>query len=152
MEGNAKSDQIVDVGSVVEAVSADDGDAPLYSLESLCMRCGENVSFSPFSATFSFSFGFSMNSLSTFSRTFGVVNSGIQFSILLLFYSSFGGRCEVSALFSSSAASMRSTCIQYSITFTPSFPSLVIYRVNVRCLCHAHVFFLLLCVIAFNSL
>ncbi|KAL9276678.1 hypothetical protein ACSQ67_025788 [Phaseolus vulgaris] len=43
MEGNAKSDQIVDVGSVVEAVSADDGDAPLYSLESLCMRCGENV-------------------------------------------------------------------------------------------------------------
>ncbi|KAK6645786.1 hypothetical protein PHAVU_L001601 [Phaseolus vulgaris] len=42
MEGNAKSDQIVDVGSVVEAVSADDGDAPLYSLESLCMRCGEN--------------------------------------------------------------------------------------------------------------
>ena len=47
MEGNAKSDQIVDVGSVVEAVSADDGDAPLYSLESLCMRCGENVSFSP---------------------------------------------------------------------------------------------------------
>ncbi|QCD82861.1 zinc finger protein [Vigna unguiculata] len=42
MEGNAKSEQIVDVGSVVEAVSADDGDAPLYSLESLCMRCGEN--------------------------------------------------------------------------------------------------------------
>ncbi|XP_014505821.1 zinc finger protein ZPR1 [Vigna radiata var. radiata] len=42
MEGNAKNEQIVDVGSVVEAVSADDGDAPLYSLESLCMRCGEN--------------------------------------------------------------------------------------------------------------
>lgn len=42
MEGNGKSEQIVDVGSVVEAVSADDGDAPLYSLESLCMRCGEN--------------------------------------------------------------------------------------------------------------
>ncbi|WVZ24905.1 hypothetical protein V8G54_003449 [Vigna mungo] len=42
MEGNVKSEQIVDVGSVVEAVSADDGDAPLYSLESLCMRCGEN--------------------------------------------------------------------------------------------------------------
>ncbi|KOM31785.1 hypothetical protein LR48_Vigan01g134000 [Vigna angularis] len=42
MEGNAKSEQIVDVGAVVEAVSADDGDAPLYSLESLCMRCGEN--------------------------------------------------------------------------------------------------------------
>ncbi|KAL9277440.1 hypothetical protein ACSQ67_025011 [Phaseolus vulgaris] len=48
MEGNAKSDQIVDVGSVVEAVSADDGDAPLYSLESLCMRCGENILLSAF--------------------------------------------------------------------------------------------------------
>ncbi|RDX78180.1 Zinc finger protein ZPR1-like protein, partial [Mucuna pruriens] len=42
MGGNGKSEQIVDVGSVVEAVSADDGDAPLYNLESLCMRCGEN--------------------------------------------------------------------------------------------------------------
>ncbi|XP_027345533.1 zinc finger protein ZPR1-like [Abrus precatorius] len=40
MEEN--KEQIVDVGSVVEAVSADDGDAPLYNLESLCMRCGEN--------------------------------------------------------------------------------------------------------------
>ncbi|XP_040869059.1 zinc finger protein ZPR1 isoform X5 [Glycine max] len=39
---DANREQIVDVGSVVEAVSADDGDAPLYSLESLCMRCGEN--------------------------------------------------------------------------------------------------------------
>ncbi|KAL8490427.1 hypothetical protein ACS0TY_025585 [Phlomoides rotata] len=34
--------QIVDVGSVVEAVSAQDSDAPLYEVESLCMRCGEN--------------------------------------------------------------------------------------------------------------
>ncbi|KAL2627729.1 hypothetical protein AAZV13_07G189400 [Glycine max] len=33
---------VVDVGSVVEAVSADDGHAPLYSIESLCMRCHEN--------------------------------------------------------------------------------------------------------------
>ncbi|XP_061351546.1 uncharacterized protein LOC133296557 [Gastrolobium bilobum] len=43
MEGNnGKGEEIVDVGSVVEAVSADDGAAPLYNLESLCMRCGEN--------------------------------------------------------------------------------------------------------------
>ncbi|KAJ1443265.1 Zinc finger, ZPR1-type [Sesbania bispinosa] len=41
MEGNNR-EEIVDVGSVVEAVSADDGDAPLYNLESLCMRCGQN--------------------------------------------------------------------------------------------------------------
>ncbi|KAL3654521.1 hypothetical protein CASFOL_001506 [Castilleja foliolosa] len=34
--------QIVDVGSVVEAVSSEDGNAPLYEVESLCMRCGEN--------------------------------------------------------------------------------------------------------------
>ncbi|XP_051125755.1 uncharacterized protein LOC127247782 [Andrographis paniculata] len=34
--------QIVDVGSVVEAVYAEDSDAPLYVVESLCMRCGEN--------------------------------------------------------------------------------------------------------------
>lgn len=40
MEGNNEN---VDVGSVVEAVSADDGDAPLYHVESLCMRCGQNV-------------------------------------------------------------------------------------------------------------
>lgn len=42
MEANNK-DQIVDVGSVVEAVSAEAGDAPLYALESLCMRCHQNV-------------------------------------------------------------------------------------------------------------
>ncbi|OIV93319.1 hypothetical protein TanjilG_23091 [Lupinus angustifolius] len=35
-------EQIVDVGSVAEAVSTDVGDAPLYVVESLCMRCGEN--------------------------------------------------------------------------------------------------------------
>ncbi|XP_004293742.1 PREDICTED: zinc finger protein ZPR1-like [Fragaria vesca subsp. vesca] len=40
---NNNKDQIVDVRSVVEAVSADDSsDAPLYKVESLCMRCGEN--------------------------------------------------------------------------------------------------------------
>ncbi|KAL5811839.1 hypothetical protein ACOSQ3_026789 [Xanthoceras sorbifolium] len=39
---NTSKEQIVDVGSVVEAVSAEDGDAPLYQVESLCMRCGEN--------------------------------------------------------------------------------------------------------------
>jgi hypothetical protein len=43
MEANSKKEQIVDVRSVVEAVSADDSDAPLYQVESLCMRCGENV-------------------------------------------------------------------------------------------------------------
>lgn len=43
MEANSKKEQIVDVRSVVEAVSADDSDAPLYRVESLCMRCGENV-------------------------------------------------------------------------------------------------------------
>lgn len=41
MESN--KDQIVDVGSVVEAVSADDNDVPIYEVESLCMSCGENV-------------------------------------------------------------------------------------------------------------
>ncbi|CAO2820018.1 unnamed protein product [Amaranthus hypochondriacus] len=40
MEGS--KDQIVDVGSVVEAVSAEDDDVPIYEVESLCMRCGEN--------------------------------------------------------------------------------------------------------------
>ncbi|KAL6546227.1 hypothetical protein OROMI_021948 [Orobanche minor] len=35
--------QIVDVGSVVEAVFAEDSDAPIYEVESLCMRCGENA-------------------------------------------------------------------------------------------------------------
>lgn len=34
----------MDVRSVVEAVSAEDSDAPVYEVESLCMRCGENVS------------------------------------------------------------------------------------------------------------
>lgn len=39
----AKREQIVDVGSVVETLSADaSGDAPLYTLESLCMRCHQN--------------------------------------------------------------------------------------------------------------
>ncbi|KAL7602312.1 hypothetical protein Lser_V15G22236 [Lactuca serriola] len=33
---------VMDVRSVVEAVSTDDDDAPLYQVESLCMRCGEN--------------------------------------------------------------------------------------------------------------
>uniref|UniRef100_A0A5B7BA03 Putative zinc finger protein ZPR1 isoform X1 n=1 Tax=Davidia involucrata TaxID=16924 RepID=A0A5B7BA03_DAVIN len=35
-------DQIVDMRSVVEAISTDDSDAPLYQVESLCMRCREN--------------------------------------------------------------------------------------------------------------
>ncbi|XP_073037964.1 uncharacterized protein [Primulina eburnea] len=34
--------QIVDMRSVVEAISAEDSDAPLYEVESLCMRCGDN--------------------------------------------------------------------------------------------------------------
>ncbi|KAF7842539.1 zinc finger protein ZPR1-like [Senna tora] len=43
MEPNdGNREQIVDVRSVVEAVSAEDGDAPVYQVESLCMRCGEN--------------------------------------------------------------------------------------------------------------
>ncbi|XP_057755021.1 uncharacterized protein LOC130974240 isoform X1 [Arachis stenosperma] len=40
--GSGKREEIVDVGSVVEAVTAEEGDAPLYNVESLCMRCGEN--------------------------------------------------------------------------------------------------------------
>ncbi|XP_057511637.1 uncharacterized protein LOC130793793 [Actinidia eriantha] len=40
METN--KDSIVDVRSVVEAISIDGSDAPLYQVESLCMRCGEN--------------------------------------------------------------------------------------------------------------
>ena len=36
---------VVDVESVVEAVCADDGHAPLYNIKSLCMRCHENVNF-----------------------------------------------------------------------------------------------------------
>ncbi|KAL6996495.1 hypothetical protein U1Q18_006627 [Sarracenia purpurea var. burkii] len=35
-------DTIVDVRSVVEAISTDNADAALYQVESLCMRCGEN--------------------------------------------------------------------------------------------------------------
>ncbi|XP_047332386.1 zinc finger protein ZPR1 homolog [Impatiens glandulifera] len=35
-------DSNVDVGSVVEAICLDDVDTPLYKVESLCMRCGEN--------------------------------------------------------------------------------------------------------------
>ncbi|XP_043694775.1 zinc finger protein ZPR1 homolog [Telopea speciosissima] len=38
----ASRDPIVDVGSAVEAVSADDDAVPLHQIESLCMRCGEN--------------------------------------------------------------------------------------------------------------
>ncbi|XP_021888039.1 zinc finger protein ZPR1 isoform X2 [Carica papaya] len=40
----SSKDEIVDVRSVVEAISADDDsiDTPLYQVESLCMRCGEN--------------------------------------------------------------------------------------------------------------
>lgn len=32
-----------DVRSVVEAISTDNEDAPLYQVESLCMRCTQNV-------------------------------------------------------------------------------------------------------------
>ncbi|XP_054779233.1 uncharacterized protein LOC129287105 [Prosopis cineraria] len=43
MEANdGNREQILDVRSVVEAVSAEDGDVPVYHVESLCMRCGEN--------------------------------------------------------------------------------------------------------------
>jgi hypothetical protein len=39
-----KNDQDIDVRSVVEAVSADlSFGAPLYVVESMCMRCQENV-------------------------------------------------------------------------------------------------------------
>nr|GMC85054.1 zinc finger protein ZPR1-like [Ipomoea batatas] len=55
MENSATApakDQIVDVRSVVEAVAAagDDADidTPLYEVESLCMRCGENILLSAF--------------------------------------------------------------------------------------------------------
>ena len=42
------NDEQMDVGSVVEAVSADHSfGAPLYVVESMCMRCGENVCLSP---------------------------------------------------------------------------------------------------------
>ncbi|XP_018449056.1 uncharacterized protein LOC108820585 isoform X2 [Raphanus sativus] len=40
---NTGNDEQMDVGSVVEAVSADHSfGAPLYVVESMCMRCGEN--------------------------------------------------------------------------------------------------------------
>lgn len=40
-------DEQIDVRSVVEAVSADHSfGAPLYVVESMCMRCHENVSLS----------------------------------------------------------------------------------------------------------
>lgn len=43
MESN-KEKIVDDVGSVVEAISADDDNAtPLYQVESLCMRCTQNV-------------------------------------------------------------------------------------------------------------
>ncbi|KAL5578532.1 hypothetical protein UlMin_020231 [Ulmus minor] len=42
MEDGSGKEQIVDVRSVVEAVSAGDSTSPLYQVESLCMRCGEN--------------------------------------------------------------------------------------------------------------
>lgn len=38
------AEQVLDVQSVVEAVVAnEDADVPSYEVESLCMRCGENV-------------------------------------------------------------------------------------------------------------
>ncbi|CAL5366826.1 unnamed protein product [Camellia sinensis] len=40
METNNNS--IMDVRSVVEVISSDDNDAPLYQVESLCMRCRQN--------------------------------------------------------------------------------------------------------------
>lgn len=50
------NDQQMDVRSVVEAVSADHSfGAPLYVVESLCMRCGENVSL-PLTHTYLHSF------------------------------------------------------------------------------------------------
>ncbi|KAI3506299.1 hypothetical protein L1887_28656 [Cichorium endivia] len=38
----SKDSTVMDVRSVVEAVSTEDDDAPVYQVESLCMRCGEN--------------------------------------------------------------------------------------------------------------
>ncbi|KNA21846.1 hypothetical protein SOVF_039550 [Spinacia oleracea] len=40
MEGSTA--KIADVRSVVEAVSGEDYDVPIYEVESLCMRCGDN--------------------------------------------------------------------------------------------------------------
>ncbi|CAI0439353.1 unnamed protein product [Linum tenue] len=48
MEAGRSKEQIMDVRSVAEAVASagdDDLDSPLYELESLCMRCGQNVRF-----------------------------------------------------------------------------------------------------------
>ncbi|KAH6800011.1 ZPR1 zinc-finger domain protein [Perilla frutescens var. hirtella] len=42
MEAIPTTPQIVDVGSVVEAISGNDFDAPVYEVESLCMRCHDN--------------------------------------------------------------------------------------------------------------
>jgi zinc finger protein len=39
---SSSGDQIVDVRSAVEAISLENPDAPVYQIESLCMRCGEN--------------------------------------------------------------------------------------------------------------
>lgn len=40
--GTNSEDLVADVRSVVEAISIEEGDAPLYQVESLCMRCGQN--------------------------------------------------------------------------------------------------------------
>ncbi|XP_076927077.1 uncharacterized protein LOC143590505 [Bidens hawaiensis] len=42
MEAAAASSSIMDVRSVVEAISTDDDNAPVYQVESLCMRCHQN--------------------------------------------------------------------------------------------------------------
>lgn len=44
MASAVSDDVIADVGTAAEAFTADDG-APLHQIESLCMRCGENVIF-----------------------------------------------------------------------------------------------------------
>lgn len=44
MGGN--EDAITDVRSAAEAVSSADDEVPVHQIESLCMRCGENVKFS----------------------------------------------------------------------------------------------------------
>lgn len=42
MEASKDATPILDVRSVVEAISTDDDNAPVYQVESLCMRCHEN--------------------------------------------------------------------------------------------------------------
>ncbi|CAI9270987.1 unnamed protein product [Lactuca saligna] len=42
MESTKDAATILDVRSVVEAISTDDDNAPVYQVESLCMRCHEN--------------------------------------------------------------------------------------------------------------